>query len=578
MPFRVLIALLAALAAFNVLAQTTVAEPDDEDEDAPASAAAVEPQAAEKLPLQDLTEPMLYQLLLGEIAAQRGDPALAAKTYLELAKRTHDPRIARRAVEIANYARAPKLALEAARVWHAADPQSAQALRMLTVLLVSARRVDEAEPYIAKLLAGEGNGAAGGLMQLGQLLAQNPDKAVNLRVVQRVAQSYPQLPEAHFAVAQAAVAANDEALALGELGRAAELRPDWEHAVLYEAQLLRRKSPEEAVRRLAGFLERFPNARDARLGFARLLVGEKRYPEARAQFQALLAIHKDDREAIYGVGLLALQAKEYAIAETNLKRLLELGHRDADGVRLTLGQLAEEQKDWPRAIEWYQSIQRGEQALQARLRTANVLAKQGRLEEARTFLRSAGSGGEHQVQYLIAEAQLLREANRHREAFDLLGGALESNPDQPDLLYDHALTAEKLERVDVLEANLRKLIQARPNHAHAYNALGYSLAERNERLPEARKLIERALQISPDDHFIIDSMGWVLYRMGDLTGAADYLRRAWRNRQDGEIGAHLGEVLWVMGERAEAERVWKEAAEASPENATLQNTIKRLRK
>jgi len=356
------------------------------------------------------------------------------------------------------------------------------------------------------------------------------------------------------------------------------LRPDWEHAALYEAQLLRRKSPEEAVRRLVGFLEKFPNAREARLGFARLLVGEKRHAQARAQFQALLAMHPDDMEAIYGVGLLALQAKEYAIAETNLRRLLELGYRDSNGVRLTLGQLAEEQKDWPRAIEWYQTIQRGEQALPARLRIANVLAKQGRLEEARAFLRSAGSGGEQQIPLLIAEAQLLREANRHREAFDLLGGALAKNPDQPDLLYDHALTAEKLERVDVLEANLRKLIQARPDHAHAYNALGYSLAERNERLPEALKLIERALQISPDDHFIIDSMGWVLYRMGDLKGAADHLRRAWHSRQDGDIGAHLGEVLWVMGERAEAERIWKEAAEISPENETLQNTIKRLKK
>ncbi len=576
MSFRALIALLAALAAFNVLAQ--VPEPDDDDDEAPPSAAAVQPQAAEKLPLQDLTEPMLYQLLLGEIAAQRDNPALAAQTFLELAKRTRDPRVARRAVEIANYARAPALALEAARLWHEADPGSPQALRMLTALLVNARRVEEAEPYIAKLLAGEGDAAAGGLMQLGQLLAQNPDKAANLKVVQRVAQHYPQLPEARFAVAQAAVAANDEALALAELRRAAEMRPDWEHAALYEAQLLRRNSPEDAIKRLAGFLERFPNARDARLGLARLLVGEKRYSDARAQFQVLLATHKDDMEAIYGVGLLALQAKEYAIAEANLRRLLELGYRDANGVRFTLGQLAEEQKDWSRAIEWYQTIQRGEQALPARLRVANVLAKQGRLEEARAFLRSAGSGGGQEVQLLIAEAQLLREANRHREAFELLGGALEKNPDQPDLLYDHALTAEKLERVDVLEANLRKLIQARPDHAHAYNALGYSLADRNERLPEARKLIERALQIAPDDHFIIDSMGWVLYRMGDLKGAADHLRRAWRSRQDGDIGAHLGEVLWVMGERAEAERVWKEAAEASPENETLHNTIKRLKK
>jgi Flp pilus assembly protein TadD len=182
------------------------------------------------------------------------------------------------------------------------------------------------------------------------------------------------------------------------------------------------------------------------------------------------------------------------------------------------------------------------------------------------------------VQLLVAEAQLLRDANRHGDAYDMLGQALQKVPDQPELLYDYALTAEKLERHDVAEENLRKLIQVKPDHAHAYNALGYSLADRNQRLPEARKLIEKALEISPEDYFIIDSLGWVLYRQGDLPGAARELRRAYAGRPDAEIGAHLGEVLWVMGERAEAERIWKEALEAGPDNETLQKTIKRLRR
>ena len=182
------------------------------------------------------------------------------------------------------------------------------------------------------------------------------------------------------------------------------------------------------------------------------------------------------------------------------------------------------------------------------------------------------------MQLLIAEAQLLREANLHRDAFDLLGKALLAQPEQPELLYDHALTAEKLERFEILESNLRKLIQIKPDHAHAYNALGYSFADRNLRLPEARKLIERALELSPEDYYIVDSLGWVLYRMGDLAGAAAQLRRAYQGRPDGEIGAHLGEVLWMMGERAEAERIWQEALKSHPENDTLQKTVKRLRR
>ena len=199
--------------------------------------------------------------------------------------------------------------------------------------------------------------------------------------------------------------------------------------------------------------------------------------------------------------------------------------------------------------------------------------------EARAFLkRVADDNPEDAVQLTVAEAQLLRDAQRHSDAFSLLSEALGKEPEQPDLLYDIALTAEKLERYDVLEAHLRKLIQVKPDHAHAYNALGYSFAERNTRLPEARKLIEKALELAPEDYFIIDSMGWVLYREGDLKGAARELRRAYDGRPDAEIGAHLGEVLWVLGERDEARRIWDESLKAGPENETLQKTIKRLRK
>src|SRR5260221_607049 len=401
--------LAAALLLGGVQAQQAPDEADDDDE-APLAAPPAPPSGApQNLPLQELTGQTLYDFLLGEIAAQRGSPGLAAQTFLELAKRTRDPRVARRAVEVANFARMPGVALESARIWHESDPGSAQALQAVTVLLIQSKRVEEAEPYIVKLLA--------------------PDK---------------------------------------------------------------------------------------------------RYPEAREAFESILKRFPKDIDAIYAVGLLAFQVKEYGVAEANMKRLLDLGYRDANSVRFTLGQIAEEQNDWPRAIQWYDAIQRGEQALPARLRTANAIAKQGKLKEARAYLQGVSAEAEPQrVQLLVAESQLLRDANLHREAFDLLGQALQKTPDQPELLYDHALTAEKLERFEILEASLKRLIQLKPDHAHAYNALGYSFAERNMRLPEAKQLIEKALEIAPADYFIIDSLGWVLYRMGDLKGAARELRRAW---------------------------------------------------
>ena len=533
------------------------------------------PQAAEG----DLNEPMLYEFLLGEIALQRGDLPLAAQTFLDLARRTSDPRVARRAVEIANQARLPELALDAARTWQELDPGSPQALQVLAALLVANKRAEEALPHLEKLLASEGMNPENGFMQLNRLLAANPDKAANLRVVRALASKYAKLPQAHFAVAQAAAAAGDDDAALAAVRRAAALRPDWELAALLEAQILQRRSPSAAAKVLGDFVAKNPNSREARLNYARALMLDKRLPEARQQFEAVLTANPGNTEVIYAVGLLAFQLKDYPVAEENMKRLLGLGYRDPDAVRYVLGQIAEEQKQWPQAVQWYERIGDGEHLIPARMRAAGVMAKQGKLEEARAFLKrvAADNPGE-QAQLTVAEAQLLREAQRPQDAFQLLSEALQKDPDQPELLYDFALTAEKLERYEVLEANLRKLIEVRPDHAHAYNALGYSYAERNVKLPEARKLIEKALELSPDDHFIIDSLGWVLYRQGDLKGAAEQLRRAYGGRPDAEIGAHLGEVLWVMGERDEANRVWQESLKSSPENETLQKTIKRLKR
>jgi len=525
-----------------------------------------------------LSEPTLYDFLLGEIALQRGDTALAAQTYLELAKRTRDPRVARRAVEVANQARMPDLAIEAARTWYQIEPKSAQALQVLAAMLVTGKRVDEAEPYLEKLLAADGVNVENGFMQLNRLLAGNTDKKANLRVVRKLAAKYPQLSHAHFAVAQAAYAAGDDEGALAAVREAQKLRPDWELAAIFEAQVLQKRSPTEAANSLGAFLERNPTSREARMNYARALVLDKRFPEARKQFEALLSANPGNTDVVYAVGLLAFQLRDYPVAEQNMKRLLGMGYRDPNGVRYVLGQIAEEQKHWPDAIGWYKQIEDGEHVLPARMRTANAIAKQGKLDEARKFLqRVADDNPESRVQLVVAEAQLLREANRNRDAFDLLAQELKSTPEEPELLYDYALTAEKLERFDVLEKNLRKLIEVRPDHAHAYNALGYSFAERNTRLPEARKLIERALELAPDDYFILDSMGWVLYRQGDLKGAAEQLRRAYDGRPDAEIGAHLGEVLWMLGERAEADRIWRESLQAAPDNETLQKTIKRLR-
>ena len=529
---------------------------------------------------KELNEPTLYELLLGEIALQRGDYALAAKTYLELARRTGDARVARRAVEVANQGKLPELALEAAKTWQEIEPQSPAALQVVAALLISTKRVDEAEPYLEKLLASEGADPERGFLQINRLLGGNPDKAANLRVVRKLAAKYANLAAAHLAIAQAASLAGDDAGAIAAARRAAEMRPEWEAPAVMEAQVLQKRSTADAAKRLGEFVEKNPGSRDGRLNYARALILDKRVPEARKQFEALLAANPGNTDLIYTIGLLAFQLKDYPVAEENMKKLVATpSYRDPDTARYVLGQIAEEQKQWPRAIEWYNQIKDGEQALPARLRTANAMAKQGKVDAALEYLHKVSDDfPDQQVQITVAEAQLLRDANRHKAAYELLADALKGDPDQPELLYDYALTAERLEKFDVLEENLRKLIEVRPDHAHAYNALGYSFADRNTRLKEARVLIEKAVELAPDDYFILDSLGWVQYREGNLKGASQTLRRAYNGRPDAEIGAHLGEVLWMLGERNEANRVWQESLKTAPENETLQKTIKRLRR
>ncbi len=561
-----------AFAASAAHAQQTREEEPHQD----APAAAVVPD--ETLPPNELSPEVLYGFLIAEIALQRGSEGLAAQTMVDLARKTRDPRLARRAVEVANNARIPGLALEAARAWYDGSPQSQQALQALTVLLIGARKVGEAEPYLEKLLSRDGAAAASGFMQLARLLAGNPDKGENLKVVERIARKYPDMSQARFAVAQAALAAGEEDLALSEIRRASAVRPDWELAALFEAQILQRSRPDAATSRLEAFLKQFPQSREVRLNYARALVGERKYPQARGEFERLVGANPANAELLHAVALLAVQTKDYGLAEGYLKSALGAGYRDPNAARYALGQIAEETKEFGKARDWYQGVGRGEHFVPSRMRYAQTLSKEGRLEEARNYLRAQEAADERRHQFVIAEAQLLRDAGKSADAYEVLGQALAKSPEEPDLLYDHALTAEKLDRFDVLEANLRKLIQMQPRHAHAYNALGYSLADRNQRLDEARKLIEKALELSPEDHAIVDSMGWVLFRMGDTKGALEYLRRAFRGRPDGEIGAHLGEVLWTSGEREEAERIWSETLKNHPNDDILQKTIRRLKK
>lgn len=529
------------------------------------------------LPPNELNQELLFKFLLSEIASQRGNVQMAAQGYLELAKSTRDPRLAKRATELAAFGRLQNLALESSKLWLELDKNNAQAKQTVAALLVSTGKLSEAKPYLQALIASDGNVGAG-FMQLHSLLSKHPDRNAVLNVTKDLAKGYPQLPEAHFAVAQAAISANNYDLATAEVKEAQKLKPEWELGALLNAQILQEKqSPAKAAEYLKGFLDTYPKSREVRANYARLLIGAKQLKEARDQYHIMLNDTPSNPDIVVTMGLLSLQMNDLDAAESSFKRALELKYRDVDSLHFYLGQVYEERKQYDDAMKHYSAVAGGEQYVAAQARYAFLLGRQNKVAEAREYLQNVKTTTDEQKALLIqAEAQLLREAKDYQASYEVLNKALETHPDQPDLLYDSAMAAEKLDRIDVVETNLRKLITLKPDHAQAYNALGYTLADRTDRYKEAKQYIEKALTLSPDDPFILDSMGWVLYRMGNAKEGLDFLQRAYTKRPDPEIAAHIGEVLWARGQKQDAEKVWRDASKGSPDNELLQATMKRF--
>lgn len=528
------------------------------------------------LPDRTLDSDLLYKFLLAEIAGQRGNYQIAAQAYLEMAKTTRDPRIARRATEVALYGRYSDIAVEAAKLWLATEKDSAAARQTLAALFVNSNDLQSAKPLLQQMLAADGDNIGQSLTQLYPLLAKHADKNAVLALVRELTKPYLERAEAHLAVSEAALGANKFDAALAEIREAMRIRPDWETGALFQAQLLNRESRAKALDYLKSFLDAHPKAQEVRLGYARQLINDKKFPEARAEFQRLLDDNPQNGDIAVTVALLSVQMNDLDLAEVQLKRVLEMDYKDPDAVRFHLGQVNEERKRYDQAAEWYLSVEDGEQYVLANARYAFMLAKQGKLAEARAHLQNLTPQNDAQrVQILQSEAQLMREAKEYKESFDILRRALDVQPDQPELLYDVALAAEKIDRIDIVEVNLRRLIVLKPDHAQAYNALGYTLADRTDRLVEARDYIEKALKLSPEDPFILDSMGWVEYRLGHFSQGLQYLERAFQQRPDPEIAAHLGEVMWAKGDKPGAEKVWRDALRDNPENDELQKVIKK---
>lgn len=538
------------------------------------------------IPEVELTGELLYQILASEIAAQRGEYGRATATYLQVARETRDPRAARRATELALTGRSLESALTSAELWHELDPGSDTAAQTLETLLLSTGRFARAEPLLAQRLAQARSAGADQLTatyeRLQGLLGRVTDRSAALDMLARLAEPDARLPAAHLALAAVAAAADRPGQALAEAQQAMTLAPGDQGAAIAAARYAQQgDDPKQAETILDQFIMRNPDAIEARFMLARLLMAGGDAAAARRQFEAVLARRPDDPAVLFSLAQLAYQGDEPDTARKYLERYVALPadpHRNDAPAFLFLGQIAEEAGKNREALQWYEQISSGEQFVPAVIRRAVVLGRMGQLEEARKLLHETPARRDQdQIRLTLAEAQILRNAGQADEAFGLLGEALARHPDNTDLLYDQAMTAERLDRIDVLERNLRRIITLDPDHAHAYNALGYTLADRGQRLDEARSLIEKALALAPDDAHIEDSMGWVLFRLGRYEEAEHYLRRAWERAPEAEVAAHLGEVLWAQERHDEARQLWRQASERDPDNETLRSTLARLK-
>lgn len=529
-------------------------------------------------PAIDLTEQMLSRILEAEFAGQRGHLEVSLQNYVELARETRDPKIVERATRIAVFSRDEAIAGEMAAMWVELDPRNPDPHQVLAVMAIRNGDVATALSHLESIIDYTDGDMDQKLLMIASMLGREADKEQILEVMEKMTAGRQDSPQALFAYSRVAAVLGEYERALELLEKTSRMDPDNQEVALSYISILQRLDRfEEALAWTEKALQRnHKDNFDLRLAYARLLTDVRRYDDAVKQFEILIGEEPDNEDVAFALGLLHLQSNKVDEAEKYFLKLTQRRSRSNE-VNYYLGRIAEDRDDPVKAAIWYQGVQSGQNYLDAQIRIALMLAKQDRLEDARKHLQSIRTSSDGESAMVIqAEAELLVESQRLDEAMKIYDTALENRYD-PDLLYSRAMLAEKMDRMDVLEEDLRLIIQRDPQNAQALNALGYTLADKTDRFEEAEKLIDQALKIRPDDHYILDSKGWVLYRLGRLEEALVYLRRAHELIPDPEIAAHLGEVLWVSGNRKEARQVWDTARKVTPDNMHLQDVIERFR-
>ena len=532
---------------------------------------------------------LFYEILMGEILTRGGDPGTGYSLMLEAARRSNDERLYQRATDIALQSRSGDSALVAAQAWKDAWPASREANRYVLQILIALNRIEEtAGPLKQELETAPASGKAASLLALPQLYRRASDKTLAANVVEKALVNDLADPSAGAAawtaVGRMRLMADNKSGALDAARRGQSLDPLSDGPAVLALELME-GGTTDAEPLLRRHLEGKPTP-ELRMAYARLLLELQRYTEARQQVQIVTQDKPDLIQAWLVQAALQFQDGSLDAAEASLQRFAALAESttDSESNRVSMtpayllhAQIAEKRGDYASAEKWLSRIENEKDLFSAQTRRASLLARQGKLTQARALLRSMPAAtDEARRMIMLAEVQLLRDARVFDEAYTLQEKVVAQTPDDDDLVYELAMLADKTGRHEVMERLLRQIMQRKPGYHHAYNALGYSFAERGIRLAEARELVLKALSHAPDDPFITDSLGWVEFRLGNLEEARRLLETAYKTRPDVEIAAHLGEVLWTMGEKDRAMAIWKESARLNTDNEVLRETLKRL--
>lgn len=528
---------------------------------------------------EGVREQVEFHILAAELAGQRGALGFAAGEYLKALELAPNVALAERATRVALYAEVDEVALRAAQIWVALVPERFEARQLLVRLALRAGDADLAYAQAVALLRSYPHGQGQAFRDMARSLGGEIESGVAaLALLQKLVKDFPDEEAGYYALGLLALRQDDPAEAEVAANRALALAPDWADAVLLKATALLRQSRQpEADALIAEVDLDDEKMAGLHMAYARLLLEAELSSSAITQFEAALDYESDNPEALYALSLLYLNAEDYDAAYPYLNDLYDLDSPRQSEAAYYLGGIEEQRGDFEEALEWYRRVNDGSHDMPALQQQAYVLYRLDRMDEARRLLAQQRQlHDENAMRLYMVEGELLFQARDFKAAAMLYDQALAEYPNEPDLLYGRSLVSERLGRVTLAERDLRKLLEQDPEDPRSLNALGYILTNHSKRYDEALSLITRALAQTPEDATVIDSMGWVQYRLGDLDAAMRFLSEAFQKMPDPEVAAHFGEVLWQLGQRDRAQSIWREALTDDPEHPVLQETIDRL--